>query len=67
MRADADTAAIFAGLFPAEVCPIKTSPRKSPKRVLLSYTRQPIDFEQQPEIIIGDDTYEKLTSEFYLK
>ena len=66
MRANADTAAVFAGLFPAAACPVRTARGKFPKRIVLDYTRQPVAFEQHPEIIIGSDAYKRLTSDFYL-
>ena len=60
-----DDEAIFQGLFPSRVCAVKTTPNKPVRRYLLAYRKQPCRCEQA-ELVIGDEVYRRLTSDFYL-
>lgn len=59
------------GLYPARLCTIKTTPRKSPKRVLCTYSKvlsQQVVFEQLILMENGarSEEYQRLTADFYL-
>ena len=60
-----DEAAILVGLFPHRICMFRTTDRKPPRRVLLSYTKKPRRMESE-EMVLGDETYRRLTGDFYL-
>ena len=60
-----DDEAIFQGFFPSRVCAVKTTPTKPVRRYLLAYKKQPCPCEQT-ELVIGDELYLSLTSDFYL-
>ncbi|MGN0221306.1 MAG: tRNA1(Val) (adenine(37)-N6)-methyltransferase [Prevotella sp.] len=61
--------AALARMFLQSACSIKTSPRKQPKRVLLSFCKHKEYVEDNIEctITIGDAHYNQLTSPFYLE
>lgn len=60
-----DDEAIFQGFFPSRVCAVRTTPKKPVRRYLLAYRKQPCPCEQT-ELVIGDEKYTTLTSDFYL-
>ena len=60
-----DETAILVGLFPHRICMFRTTDRKPPRRVLLSYTKKPRRMESE-EMVLGDETYRRLTGDFYL-
>ena len=67
-----DEEVYLAGLFPARICAVKTTPRKHPRRYLLSYTKQKQMVEQsvvclQDEYGKRTQWYEALTKDFYIK
>ena len=57
--------AIFVGLFPSRVCAVRTAAHKAPKRFLLAFRKHPCNCEKT-EMTIGDETYNRLTQDFYL-
>lgn len=60
-----DDEAVFEGFFPSRVCAVKTTISKPVRRYLLAYRKQPCCCEQT-EMVIGDETYQLLTRDFYL-
>ena len=65
-REKMEQAVAVAGMFCMKSCSVRTSERKSPKRLLLCFSKEPCDFEQQ-EMTIGDAYYQKLTNPFYME
>ncbi len=62
-----EEAAALTGFFLKKQCAVKTTATKLPKRVLLSYSPNPIDtLPIKEELIIGSAEYKELTKEFYL-
>lgn len=61
-----DEEATYAGFYPYQVTAVKTTPRKAPKRYLLSYRLQMKGLPQEDAFVIGDDTYRMLLGDFYL-
>ena len=61
--------AALAGMLLQSACSIKTSPRKQPKRVLMSFCkhREYAEDNMESTITIGDAHYKHLTSPYYLK
>ena len=57
--------AIFVGFFPCRVCAVRTAAHKAPKRFLLAFRKQPCNCEKT-EMTIGNETYNRLTQDFYL-
>ena len=57
--------AIFVGLFPSRVCAVRTAAHKAPKRFLLAFRKHPCNCEKT-EMTIGNETYNRLTQDFYL-
>jgi tRNA1Val (adenine37-N6)-methyltransferase len=57
--------AIFVGFFPSRVCAVRTAAHKAPKRFLLAFRKQPCNCEKT-EMTIGNETYNRLTQDFYL-
>ena len=47
-------------------CLLKTSPTKSPKRVLLAYRKHPVASIERQTLVIGSKEYDELTKDFYL-
>lgn len=60
-----ETSAILHGFFPYRVCSVKTTPRKPPRRYLLSFTKYPNGIMNE-ELVIGSDAYKKMLQHFYL-
>ncbi len=61
-----DEAAALTGFFLTKQCAVRTTAKKAPKRVLLSYAKVPTATLAKDELIIGSDEYKSLTGEFYL-
>ncbi len=62
-----EATAILAGLFVYDTCTVKTGPAKPPKRIMLSFGKQPPKTYDKPaEIIIGSEEYKLFTKDFYL-
>ena len=57
--------ATFVGFFPSRVCAVKTVERKPARRFLLAFRKQPCPCVSET-MTIGDDTYLRLTGDFYL-
>ncbi len=57
--------ATFQGFFPSRVCAVQTVPTKPPRRYLLSFRKHPCDYLTS-NMVIGDETYQSLTKDFYL-
>ncbi len=57
--------AIFVGFFPSRVCAVRTAAHKAPKRFLLAFRKHPCNCEKT-EMTIGNETYNRLTQDFYL-
>ena len=68
-RNDMINEAALAQMFLQSTCSVKTSARKPPKRVLLSFCKHQEYVEDAMEhtITIGDEDYKRLTSPFYLE
>ena len=60
-----DDAATFAGLFPSRVCAVSTKPDKPAKRYLLAFRKHPCRCVTEV-MTVGDETYRRLTQDFYL-
>jgi len=56
-----------AGLFPARICNLRTSPGKAPKRTLLELSAKKTPPAVPEEIVIESEEYKSLTRDFYLK
>ena len=57
--------AIFMGFFPSRVCAVRTAAHEAPKRFLLAFRKHPCNCEKT-EMTIGNETYNRLTQDFYL-
>lgn len=66
VRAHFDSCAAIAGLFPSRVCGFKTSERKTVKRFLLAYKKEPVSIKQDTQILMNSDDYHTLLRDFYL-
>ena len=66
VRAHFDSCAAIAGLFPSRVCGFKTSERKSVKRFLLTYKKEPVRIKQDTQMLMNSDEYHTLLRDFYL-
>ena len=66
-RSRMEAAAVLAGLSPARVCAVRTTPTKSPRRYLLSFRKKPAMNVENTEIVIGSEAYQQLLKDFYLK
>ena len=64
-REEIDFQAVLNGFYTLHECAVKTTPKKAPKRFLLSYglVAQPC---QHTELIIGSETYQEMLKDFYL-
>lgn len=71
-RSGFDEEALFSGLFPTRVCPVKTVPHKPVSRYLLAYGKHPVDVVEEAELCLNGGTaavpgwYAGLKTEFYL-
>lgn len=71
-RGQLESEALLCGFFPARRCVVKTTPRKQPRRFLLSFRRHPVASVQDEEGIIElapglrAPWYVELTKDFYL-
>lgn len=65
-RTAMDSAAAIAGLHPRRACHVKTTERKPPKRVMLSYTKGRNSGYEEATMVIGDGEYRRMTADFYL-
>lgn len=64
-REEIDFQAVLNGFYPLHECAVKTTPKKAPKRFLLSYGLMPQPC-QHTELIIGSETYQEMLKDFYL-
>lgn len=64
-KSQMEAEAIFCGLYISRVCHIKTKETKPAKRVMLEFSRCQKHIENDL-IVIGDEKYVSLTSNFYL-
>ena len=65
-RGSLETEAILAGLYPSRVCAVKATPRKSARRYLLAFRKQPVEIETSV-LLMNSDAYRDLVKDFYLK
>lgn len=56
----------FVGLFLNRRCAVKTSERKPPSRMLMSFTNRPCADMECTSMTIGDDEYQRQTECFYM-
>ena len=56
----------IVGFFKSREWTVRTSPRKTPKRVLLAYRKHPVTQLDTNELTIGTEQYIELTKDFYL-
>lgn len=62
-----NSAAAIAGFHQKRICGIKTTPSKPTKRFLLAYSKQHAKtVPEESEVVIGDENYKRMMSEFYL-
>ena len=65
--------AILAGFFITRVCQIRTTPQKEPKRLLIEFSKIPVDkilieegvIEEAPNV--RTHWYQQLTQDFYIR
>lgn len=61
-----ESEAALTGFFKSREWTVRTSPRKTPKRVLLAYRKHPVTQIDTNELTIGTEQYIELTKEFHL-
>ena len=72
-RSQLEAEAHLTGFFPSRMCLIKTTPKKTPKRCLIEFTKHPVnEFVESEGVIeskpgIRSSWYQQLTQEFYIK
>jgi len=72
LRKARDEAAIF-GLFECRCCIVRTTPKKTPKRVLVAFSKnKPTEVEMCEECLLSQDGtrsswYQRLTEDFYIR
>lgn len=72
-RSRLESEAHLRGFFISRLCSVQTTPKKSPKRYMIEFTKQPVNeiditngiIEFLPQI--RSDWYRELTQEFYIK
>ena len=62
-----DYEASMAGLFISRICWVRTKSDGAPKRVLLAYSNTVPNGLDTSHLVIGDDKYQAMTRDFYLK
>lgn len=62
-----DYEASLMGLFAKRICMVRTTASKPPKRILLAYVNTVPDALETKQIVVGDESYKKLTQSFYCK
>ena len=71
-RSQLEVEAHLAGFFPSQLCMVKTTPRKEPKRCLMAFRKAPGEYLKTEGVIESmpktkSDWYQQLTKDFYIK
>ena len=71
-RSPFEAEAHLKGFFPSQLCLIKTTPRKAPKRCLMAFRKVPGEYIRTEGVIESmpktkSDWYQQLTKDFYIK
>ena len=66
-RLQMEQAAAMSGLILSRLCAVKTTASKPPRRYLLAFRKQLVCIVQYAEMVIGDQEYNKLLHDYYLK